>query len=49
MIKYIIFSSWSLLIIGWNYYFTDSTPFDDVFVTICLFLFAKSLEKRFDG
>jgi hypothetical protein len=49
MIKHIIFSIWLLLVIGWNYNFPNATPFDDVFVAVCLSLFAKLLEKRFDG
>ena len=49
MTKYIIFSIWLLLVIGWNYYFPDATPFDDVFVTVCLGLFTKLLERNLSG
>jgi hypothetical protein len=46
MIKKIIFSIWILLVIGWNYGVPGATPFEDVFVAICLSLFAGSLEKH---
>ena len=49
VIKYIIFSIWLILIILWNYKFPDAIPFEDVFVTVCLSLFAKSLERNLGG
>jgi hypothetical protein len=49
VIRHIIFSIWLVLIILWNYKFPDAIPFEDVFVTICLSLFAKSLERNLGG
>ena len=46
MIKTIIFIIWILLVIGWNYGVPGATPFEDVFVAICLSLFAGSFEKH---
>ena len=48
-IEYIIFSIWLVLVILWNYKFPDAIPFEDVFVTVCLALFAKSLERNLGG
>ena len=49
IIKYTIFSIWLLLVILWNYSFQTATPFEDVFVAVCLTLLAKLSEKRFNG
>jgi hypothetical protein len=46
MIKTIVFSIWILLVLGWNYGVPGATPFEDVFVAICLSLFAGFLEKH---
>jgi len=46
VVRIIIFIVWLLFVIGWNYSFPNAIPFDDVFVTICLLLFFKSLEKN---
>ena len=48
-IEYIIFSIWLVLVILWNYKFPDAIPFEDVFIAVCLSLFVKSMEKRFNG
>jgi len=45
----VIFGFWLLLVIVWNYRFSYATPFDDVFVAVCLSLFVKLMEKRFNG
>jgi len=49
VIKHIIFSIWLVLVILWNYKFPDAIPVEDVFVTVCLALFAKSLERNLGG
>ncbi len=49
VIKHIIFSIWLILVILWNYKFPDAIPFEDVFIAVCLSLFVKSMEKRFNG
>jgi len=48
MIRCIVFTIWLTLIILWNYEFPHATPFDDVFVMICLMLSLKLLEKKYD-
>ena len=48
MIRCIIFSIWLTLVILWNYEFPHATPFDNVFVTVCLVLFLKLIEGRYD-
>ena len=48
-IEYIIFSIWLVLVILWNYKYPNAIPFEDVFVAICLSLFAKSLERNLGG
>ena len=49
LIKHIIFSIWLVLVILWNYKFPDAIPFEDVFITVCLSLFVKSLERNLGG
>ncbi len=45
--KVSIFAIWFLLILVWNYSYPEATPFDDVFVAVCLALFSQFLEKRY--
>jgi hypothetical protein len=45
-IEIIIFLIWLGLVITWNYKFPSVSPFEDVFVTICLALFSRSLNKQ---
>ena len=46
-IEVIIFLIWLCLIVTWNYQFPNATSFEDVLVTVCLALFARSLNKEF--
>jgi hypothetical protein len=46
LIEVIIFLIWLGLVVAWNYKFPIASPFEDVFVTICLALFSRSLNKQ---
>ena len=46
-IEVIIFLIWLCLIVTWNYQFPNATSFEDVFVSVCLALFARSLNQEF--
>ena len=49
IIKVVIFSIWFLLTLAWNYKFPNVLPFEDVFVSTCLLLFANSLRREFSS
>ena len=46
IIKVVIFSIWFLLTLAWNYKFPNALPYEDVFVSACLLLFANSLRRE---
>jgi len=45
--KVSIFAVWFLLVLVWNYSYPTATPFDDVFIAVCLALLSKFLENRY--
>ena len=46
MIEKIIFLIWLICVMGWNYLWPTATPFQDVFVAVCLALFSRSLNRN---
>jgi len=46
VVKTIIFFIWLLFVSIWNYNYPSATPFEDVFIAVCLSLFSKSLERN---
>jgi len=46
MVKYLIWLLWLTLVIMWNYSFPQATPFEDCFVSICLAMWADSLNRE---
>ena len=46
-IKYFIWIFWFVLVVLWNYTYPNAHPWEDVFVTVCLSLLSKYLEKTY--
>ncbi len=38
---------WFVFLVIWNYNWPDAIPFDDVFVSTCLFFFNEKFTSRF--
>ena len=46
MVKYLIWLLWLTLVIMWHYSYPQAIPFEDCFVSICLALWANSLNRE---
>ena len=46
-VEYFLWIVWLGSVVLWNYHWATATPFDDVFVTVCLVLFLRSMQKGF--
>ncbi len=46
MVSKITFLMWFISLVIWNYCFPEASPWEDVFVGVCLYFFKKALDKH---
>ena len=48
LVRKITFSIWLISLIVWNYAFPGAAPWEDVFVSVGLYMFKKTMDKTFN-
>tara|TARA_Y100001963_G_scaffold22127_1_gene28881 strand:+ start:2124 stop:2294 length:171 start_codon:yes stop_codon:yes gene_type:complete len=45
-IQYVVWGTWFILVVAWNYIYPDVKWWEDVFVTVCLAAFNRALIRN---